>query len=521
MVRRVTSWSVAVLVVAGLCVFASSAADAASASKPVHGGTMVYSSQQDLSNGSIDPAVLNNGADSWIGTCVFDRLAYVSYPTGKVVYVTAQSLTPTSAAVWTLKLKPGIKFTNGEAYDANAVMVQWQRDANSPVLKSFASGMSLQVVDPLTLKITLSTPNSAFPINMATNLELVMAPSQNQAEGNTFPYKPVSNPIGAGPFTVQSYTRGSEIVMTRNPNYWDKPRPYVNGIDYKIIADVTSRYNSLVAGQIQIMTASFGAYPTIQQAQQAGYKTVLLNQPIGGQTIILNTTKAPFNNVIARQAFYEAINLKAMNKTVNLGYNSAPTTLFPKGSPFYTNAPFPKYNPTNAQKLINQYAQQTGGPLTFDISTATVLSPAQQFLQAEMNAYQNVHVTASIINPAQFVQIALQLNFTALMGMTTSGYNVQPTVAACLNSTSSFNFGKYNNPAVDQALTTGSSTTNTQDQAKAYATLSKDVAADVPYVFYTRTQDDYVMGKTVRGLVYSATNNSGAPLPQYFWLTNG
>src|SRR5438477_914181 len=91
------------------------------------GGTITYAKTADVA--SLDPTrITNSGAsDGFLADSVYDMLVYSDVATGKIVPQTAESLTSNDAVVWTLKLRPGIKFSDGTPYDAAAVKFNWLR----------------------------------------------------------------------------------------------------------------------------------------------------------------------------------------------------------------------------------------------------------------------------------------------------------------------------------------------------------------------------------------------------------
>src|SRR5207302_664879 len=176
---------------------------------------------------------------------------------------TADSLTSPDAITWTLKIHPGIKFRDGTDYDAAAVVAQWQRNgdaSNGSTRKAVIDAMqSFTATDATTVKVVLKAKNALFPGNLAL-MPFVGSPTAVQKQGkDDF----AQHPVGAGPFTLKSWTRDSNIVVVRNPNYCDKPRPYIDQITFRPITDETQRINTFCAGQADLTYV--GAVTNAQQ----------------------------------------------------------------------------------------------------------------------------------------------------------------------------------------------------------------------------------------------------------------
>src|SRR5262249_53082852 len=106
---------------------------------------------------------------------------------------------------------------------------------------------SWDVSDPLVAKITLKAPDVVFGRLFLARLGMIPSPTAVQKYGAAYGTSP-DKVVGAGPYLLQSWTKGAEMVFTRNPNYWNKPKPYLDTVTVKAISDPPTAYNSLVAG---------------------------------------------------------------------------------------------------------------------------------------------------------------------------------------------------------------------------------------------------------------------------------
>jgi peptide/nickel transport system substrate-binding protein len=359
------------------------------------GGTITFLKIGDIA--SLDPIALPNSgsSDGPAASAIFDTLLYSDPIAGQIQPQTASSLTSTDALVWTLKLKPNIKFSDGTPYDAAAVKFNWQRlqdpknTASRASLANLISG--LDVIDSVTLKITLKLKNAVFSTEVAL-IPFVGSPTAITTEGAGF----ASAPVGAGPFLLKSWVRDSQVNFVRNPTYWNAPRPYVDQLVFKFILDETQRANTMISGDgnlTQTITPS-----TAAQLQSAGEIPTagVLN---GGTLMYFNLRKPPFNDIRVRQAVEMAVDRTDFAKVVDSGVVDPMDSIFRKTSPYYdANILQPAYDPAKAQQLLDAYASDTGKPLTFTLTTFSAgnYPPAAQYIQGALMKLKNINVSVQV-----------------------------------------------------------------------------------------------------------------------------
>ena len=149
---------------------------------PQSGGTLTFIIQNELT--SLDPASNTSaaGAGSLPYYALYDALLTLDPETGNAEPKIAESLTPDSTgAIWTLKLTPGVEFSDGTPYDAAAVAFNWERlkdpALQSPLAAAASEIASTKVVDPTTLEVTLTAPDSGFDKNVAQQLLFIASPT--------------------------------------------------------------------------------------------------------------------------------------------------------------------------------------------------------------------------------------------------------------------------------------------------------------------------------------------------------
>jgi peptide/nickel transport system substrate-binding protein len=378
---------------------------------------------------------------------VYDNLFNMDPRTGEIIPRLASAVTSNKDATqWTITLRPNLKFTDGTALDAAAIKYNWDRYAapNSTCgCKSTLTGWTWSVVDPRTFQVNVTPALGAFPALLAltstsSSLGEVASPAAIEKYGAQFGSSPETT-VGAGPWKLKEWARGDHFTLVKNDGYWDAPRPYIDTLVVKPVAVQDQKANALMTGQADLafMPVLDAALKRLVDAGYPSYK--VFND--GGSGVLYNVSAAPLNDVRVRRALTMAANLKDIGLKASAGLAVVPTTYYVKGSPFYNasvkQAP---YDLKKAQKLIDEYVAEKGGPVTFpltysdslkDWGTALLQSWAQlknvnvvndmQPATASMAAIRNGRYAATIGTlplPASYPETFYQYFTTGLSGNT-------------------------------------------------------------------------------------------------------
>jgi peptide/nickel transport system substrate-binding protein len=333
----------------------------------------------------LDPAKLAGGGT--VGgnelAAIYDTIMRYNDVNGKYEPRTAESLTPnTDFTVWTLKLKPNLKFTDGTAYDAAAVKFVGDREIKegTGTIKGqmTTTVKTIEVVDALTVRYTLNKGWAGFPDLLAGPNGLIYSPTAFQKAGTAF--NTAGSDAGAGPFKVKSYKSGEALELERNPNYWGGD-VYLDGLKFVLVGGAPETYDALKTGTVTagymrdpltVATAKAAKYPTIDMPQTAGNMVqmnagVVVTCAAGAPANLCagkpDGTKVPSKTVTSdvriRRAVAMAIDLKTLNDRVWQGkadVNSAPFA----GSPWDPKVDGPKYDLNAAKALVTQIKSETG-----------------------------------------------------------------------------------------------------------------------------------------------------------------
>lgn len=247
---------------------------------------------------------------------IFGSLLYQD-PEGKLHPRLATSATPSADGLtWTIKLRKGVKFSDGTPFNADAVKLTWDRILN-PKLRvplRFAVGMvtACDKVDDYTVALKLKYAFAPLGPSLSMSLVSPIAPSAIKKYGDDVR----QHPVGAGPYVLKEWVKGDRIVMERNDNYWGE-KPTVKTIIWKIVPEAATREAMLRAGQVDVC---YKPLPSNVAALKAD-PNVTVEMPLDTRTIFmgLNCEKGLMTKKEFRQAFNYAVDKKAIVKKVLFG----------------------------------------------------------------------------------------------------------------------------------------------------------------------------------------------------------
>ncbi|TCN57188.1 extracellular solute-binding protein (family 5) [Rhodococcus sp. SMB37] len=283
--------------------------DPAEVGEPVAGGVATVIQMGEPR--TLDPAAMSNtyAGSSLLGNALYGTLMTTDVDTLEIEYGLATDFSSDDGgATMVLSLRPDVTFSDGTPLDAEAVKFNWDRlrdpDTASGSIGEASQIASTEVLDPMTLEVTLVAPNPNYAHSViVSSMNWIASPDALQQGAASFD----ENPIGAGPFTLANWFRQDVIELEKNPNYWDAPRPYLDGLTLRASADTTQRLNSITTGGADL--ASDSNWSTLATAEDAGTAAEVV--PMGG-----HDTEA------AQQLFDE---LAAEGKPVSFTFTTFPT----------------------------------------------------------------------------------------------------------------------------------------------------------------------------------------------------
>jgi peptide/nickel transport system substrate-binding protein len=211
---------------------------------------------------TLNPYGHNQKLNAIIDALIHDQLFFRDPKTLRPVPNLAESLTAIDDLTWEIKLRPHIRFHNGEPVDAAAVKFTidylLQADPNSPHRHPFSWVKEAEVVDDLSLRLRAQRPIASLP-EVLTRLHVL--PPQYLTEVGLEKFSEA--PVGAGPYRFISRAPGGPLIMRANDEYWGGPKghPSIRTVTFQTIVDPAERFHKLLAGEVHIVRGL-----TIEQA---------------------------------------------------------------------------------------------------------------------------------------------------------------------------------------------------------------------------------------------------------------
>lgn len=259
-----------------------------------------------------------------------------------------------------LRLRPGVTFHDGKPLTAEMVVknLVWATDPANRVTGSvFLSTGTYTAVDDMTVKLE-------YPISAPQILTVLAVLPIMDLDSDI-----VSKPNGTGPFVVSEFTPSTSIVLTRNPNYWDKDRtPQIDTLAFPTFADNASLQAALQSGQIDVL--AFPGFRTLATLQSQGM-TLVSDTPPGNFMIRVRTTAPPLDNALVRRALSHTINREVFAKLMTNGLSTPTCSHLPPASPAYTAETEDScaYDLELAKKLLAEAGHPDGLELEYLAST--------------------------------------------------------------------------------------------------------------------------------------------------------
>ena len=487
------------------------------AGDPVMGGTLNYGVEAE--SGGWQPCV---DSPSESGTIVF-RALYDTLTArtadGEIKPYLAESLEGNEALTeWTLKLRPNIKFHDGTPLDSAAVKANFDA-AKAPTSRcsgALTPVKEMQVIDPLTVKYVLASPYGPFPELLSGAPGYIFSPANAAAKGADVS----ANPVGAGPYKFQSWERDSKLTLVKNPDYWQKGKPYLDSVVVKPIPDEDARLASLSSGEVDVMFTLRQEY--VRQARDLG-DSVKRIEKIGNNSggSIFNVTVPPVDDKRIRQALAHAMNQPDLIKILGgEGISPETTQFFSKDSPWYSEKVaegYPKYDVTKAKALVDAYVKDPARSDKKPVGTqveVTFNCPPDPTLVAVAQGYQQMAAAAGIKMNLQQVEQATHINnAVGKPPYTSADYMINCWRLGGQADPDSILFNQYadpngqaanvtnfTSPEVQALLKTGRESADFDERYKAYEQLGLIFNEEVPHVWTGATAASTVSKPEVTGI---------------------
>ena len=430
----------------------------------------------------------------------------------KVIPLLAESYTANDEATeFTIKLREGVKFSDGVDWNADAAIVNLNRLSDqtqglkrNSLFKLIAKN---EKIDNYTVKITLSEAFGAMINTLAHPSALMISPKALEEFG-----KEVSqHPVGTGQYTFKEWKPGENLTITANPNYWGEA-PEFTSITFKPVTENGTRIAMIQSGDADFIFP----VPTeqIEALKTNSDITVETIPSIVVRYITLNTQKAPFNNVKVRQALNYAIDKEAYSKVVYNGFTAPMDSLLAPNVQYYSQQTPYEYNVEKAKALLKEAGYENGFEVKLWSGNTTTNIKATQFIKQQLSL---VGITVNVENmevgtldqkltgvakdtPGKDVGVEMYtIGWSPSTG--DADWGLRPVADSESTPPVSYNTAYYSNPEFDKEIQAGLATADPEKRKEAYANAQKIVWEDAPMIFLTVDQTSFASRNNVSGII--------------------
>jgi peptide/nickel transport system substrate-binding protein len=294
-----------------------------------HGGTLNWAVNPVPS--SLVPLTTTAGGNTEIGPKVVEGLLTYDWNLAPKPQLATAWAVSKDGLQYTFTLRKGVKWHDGKDFTSAdvAYSIQTLKQVHPRGRGSFANVTEVKTPDAHTAVVALSKP-SPFLLTALSAAESPIVPKHlyDGTDVNTNKYN--SAPVGTGPFVFKEWVQGSHVLLERNPNYWDKPKPYLDKIVVRFITDGVARAAGLESGSIDLGSGSSGIpLSDVERFKKLpGIEIDTRISPYVGnhQQVYFNLDTPALKNIEVRRAISQAIDANAYNNTVWYGFGKLSAT---------------------------------------------------------------------------------------------------------------------------------------------------------------------------------------------------
>lgn len=469
---------------------------------------------------TIDPAKVNSVTDSEFVMETFE---------GLVRYDDKNQIEPCLAEKWeispdgiiyTFHLRKGVKFTNGREVNASDIKYSWERALDpktlSTVAPNYLDGVlgatdvvkgkrkdlaGVEIVDPMTIRITIDRPRAYFLGMLAYPSNFVVCREELAKTDGVMTDKSY---IGTGPFILDSYNPSRLITLKANANYWDGA-PKLSGIERTLFLNPDTAYSNFEAGNIDITTGTRAHYA--QDMAAGKFKEEYRLVPSANVSYLtLDPRKMPeLTNKLVRKAFIMAIDRESILKVAYKGVGTIADGLLPPElqdiGPIPAHIP---YDPKMAQQLLSQ----AGYPGGKGFPTIALIMPqntpaadhACEMIRSDLQKNLGITVNLSQREAGQMIHDQYNDELTFFLSGWVADYpDPQDFLSTLFMSHASLNHHGYKNLEFDKLCEQADATTDHAMRAKLYGQANQILMDDVGVIPLNNNPSLYMIHKNVKG----------------------
>jgi peptide/nickel transport system substrate-binding protein len=470
----------------------------ASAVPAFAGGTLVVARPADIF--TFDPYNTQDDRSIFTELSIFERLVKLS--------ADGKSVEPELAASWTLAsdgltadfvLRDGVKFWDGSPLTADDVVFSLTRaiDQKGSWGFLFSPVKSVTAVDAKTVRLTMTEPFAPLLPALSTFAASIYQKANFEKQGDAAG----DHPMGTGAFMLDSWNKGQEVVLVKNPNYWQAGKPSLDKVIFRVVGDDNARVLQLASGDVQIAT-DVPANLTGQAASSGGTVVKVAGSAVGFITI--NEKVKPLDEAPVRCAMAYALDREAIAKTIYFGQAVAAKSILPSATFYYDANTNPiGYDLAKAKELLAKSSVPNGFAFTATVPTGDTIRLAMA--QAWASSLGQVGIT---MNLEQIEATTAQDMFnTEKYTMRISGWtNDTPDPDELMGVALDYEpqnglHSSYRSDEARKLVLDGRKELDTKKRQEIYSELQRIVNRDCPFIYTVEEDRIFATASAVKGFV--------------------
>jgi peptide/nickel transport system substrate-binding protein len=437
-----------------------------------------------------DPDVLDPTlARTYVGRIVFasfcDKLFDIDEKLNVVPQLALSHETSADGKEVTIKLRPGVKFHDGEPLDAEAAKYSLDRHLTFPTSfrkPELAAVDHVDVVDPLTIKIVLKAPYSPLIAQLTDRAGMMVSPKAAKEAGDKFGLKPVC----AGPYKFVERIPQDRIVFEKFQDYWNKDNVFIDKIVYLPIVDATVRLANLKSGGLDLIERVLAT--DIKDVRSDSRLKLAAALELGFQTMTINIgndkKKGPLSQFDkVRQALELSIDREALNQVVFNGeFVPGNQWVNPEHPYFQKSYPIRPRDVAKAKSLLKEAGITDRIAVDFMVPKGAETEAAAQVMQSmatEAGFEMNIRVTEFATSLKQAEAGEYQAFIFAWSGRTDPDGNVYPF----LKTGAPNNYSFYSNAEADKLFDEARTVSDPAQRKSIYEKLTAIEQRDEPIIY--------------------------------------
>ena len=470
---------------------------------------LVIAMQADATH--LDPHVSGNGVSNTVTNTMYESLVTFDADTNIVPMLAKEWTMSEDGKSYTFTLNEGVTFHDGEPFNAEAVIANWERGQADQTLRIYSqtkAWVNAVADSEYQLTITLDQPNNTF-LNKLTQVRIV-SPKAIKELGKDGLAKASA---GTGPYIFSERVDGGYTKMVRNENYW-REGPKVDTLTFKVVPEDGARIAMLQTGEADIITP----VPPIQVEKIANNSDIIVQNEKGityryvtlNKNYTLADGRKPFDDVRVRQAMNYAFDSEAFCQVVFQGYAVKPTSIFSSSIMYYAEqTPYDK-DLDKAKALMEEAGYADGFPVTIWVDNTTIEMQGAEFVKqqmAEINIDVNVEPQESTViadrTSAPEDQTEVQMWY---VNWSSGSYEADGSMRSILHGDkyppAGYNTAFYNNAEFNKLLDDALVATDSAEIAKLYSEAQAIAWEECPWIFLANDNSISAMRSYVKGLTY-------------------